>query len=50
MQNLLIKLTTPGVVDLSANACMKIYSLNHSWESLMHVKVKDGDFGGKKIL
>jgi hypothetical protein len=45
----LIKLSSPGVVECSANACMKIYA------SIIRgvtdaVKVKDGDFGGKKIL
>ena len=44
----LIKMTTPGVVDLSANACMKIYA------SIIRgvtdaVKVKDSKVGGKKI-
>ena len=44
----LIKLTSPGVVELSANACMKIYS------SIIRgvtdaVKVKDSKVGGKKI-
>ena len=45
----LIKMTTPGVVDLSANACMKIYASIIRGVSDA-VKVKDGDFGGKKIL
>jgi hypothetical protein len=45
----LIKMTTPGVVDLSANACMKIYA------SIIRgvtdaVKVKDSKVGGKKIV
>ena len=45
----LTKLTSTGVVEISANACMKIYA------SIIRgvtdaVKVKDGDFGGKKIL
>ena len=45
----LIKMTTPGVVDLSANACMKIYA------SIIRgvtdaCKVKDSKVGGKKIV
>ena len=45
----LTKLTSTGVVEISANACMKIYA------SIIRgvtdaVKVKDGNFGGKKIL
>ena len=45
----LIKLSSPGVVECSANACLKIYA------SIIRgvtdaCKVKDGDFGGKKIL
>ena len=48
MQNVLSKLTSPGVVELSANACMKIYA------SIIRgvtdaVKVKDSKVGGKKI-
>ena len=44
----LIKLSSPGVVELSANACMKIYA------SIIRgvtdaVKVKDSKVGGKKI-
>ena len=44
----LIKMVTPGVTELSANACMKIYS------SIIRgvtdaVKVKDSKVGGKKI-
>ena len=44
----LIKMVTPGVTELSANACMKIYS------SIIRgvtdaCKVKDSKVGGKKI-
>jgi hypothetical protein len=45
----LIKMTTPGVVEISANACMKIYA------SIIRgvtdaCKVKDSKVGGKKIV